>query len=147
MTITCEVKDLHERALQRGYRWDEVADCIVGREGRQIVVDTDHPAYPKEQRANPIDPFEYGPGTELKKMLAKIGIEASPTCTCNAKAQIMNFHGPRWCRDNLDTVVGWLRDEAHKRGLPFMDAAGRILIKTAIRRAEKRLKRMGAGHK
>lgn len=147
--ITCEVRDLRERALQRGYRWEEVSACIVGREGRQIVVDTDHPAYPREQRGNPIDPFENGPGTELKKMLAKIGIEATPNCTCNAKAKIMNFQGTQWCRDNLETVVGWLREEAQSRGLPFLDAVGRILVKTAIRRAEQKkgLKRDRAGHK
>jgi hypothetical protein len=38
---------------------------------------------------------------------------------------------------NIDTVVGWLREEATKRGLPFLDAAGRMLVRRAIRNARR----------
>jgi hypothetical protein len=79
----------------------------------------------------------HGPGTELKKMLSKIGIKASPTCSCNTRARIMDEKGVQWCRDNVDTVVGWLREEATKRGLPFVDMAGKLLVKRAISLAEK----------
>jgi hypothetical protein len=42
---------------------------------------------------------------------------------------------PGWCEDNLDTIVGWLREQAHSRGLPFVDMAGRMLVRRAIRNA------------
>ena len=79
----------------------------------------------------------YGPGTELKKMLAQIGINATPTCSCNRRAQVMDENGVEWCKANTDTIVGWLREEATKRGLPFVDIAGKIIIKRAISLAER----------
>jgi hypothetical protein len=79
----------------------------------------------------------YGPGTELKKLLATIGITASPACSCNARAAEMDRKGCDWCEENIDTIVGWLREEATKRRLPFLDAAGRLLVKRAIRNARK----------
>jgi hypothetical protein len=78
-----------------------------------------------------------GPGTELKKLLATVGITATPNCSCNARAAEMDRQGCDWCEANIDTVVGWLREEATKRGLPFLDAAGRLLVKRAIRNARK----------
>jgi hypothetical protein len=80
------------------------------------------------------------PGTELKKLLATIGITATPNCSCNARARTMDANEarePGWCERNLDTVVGWLREEATKRRLPFLDAAGRLLVRRAIRNARK----------
>jgi hypothetical protein len=44
---------------------------------------------------------------------------------------------PGWCEAHLDEIVGWLREEATKRGLPFLDAAGRVLIRRAISNARK----------
>jgi hypothetical protein len=35
-------------------------------------------------------------------------------------------------------LVGWLREEAEKRRLPFFDVAGRQLVKYAISRSEKK---------
>jgi hypothetical protein len=78
-----------------------------------------------------------GPGTELKKLLATIGITATPNCSCNARARAMDANGCEWCESNMDTIVGWLREEAAKRGLPFLDAAGRLLVRRAIKNARK----------
>jgi hypothetical protein len=36
-----------------------------------------------------------------------------------------------------DELIGWLREEATKRGLPFVDMAGRMLVKRAIKNARK----------
>ena len=83
-------------------------------------------------------PVSSGPGTELKKLLAKVGINASPTCSCNARARRMDVEEsrePGWCEGHLDEIVGWLREEAGKRGLPFIDLAGRMLVRRAISRA------------
>lgn len=83
--------------------------------------------------------YSGGPGTELKKLLAKIGIVATPTCRCNSRAAVMDENErktPGWCEENIDTIVGWLREEAANRGLPFLDAAGRVLVRRAIRNAK-----------
>lgn len=73
-----------------------------------------------------------GPGTFLSKTLEKIGIKSSPTCSCKARARIMNDRGNDWCADNVPLIVSWLREEAEKRKLPFIDMAGTLLVKRAI---------------
>ena len=80
---------------------------------------------------------QVGPGTELKKLLATVGITATPNCSCNARAAEMDRQGSEWCESNLDTIVGWLREEAEKRGIPFLDVAGRLLVRRAIRNARR----------
>jgi hypothetical protein len=93
-------------------------------------------------------PATNGPGTELKKLLAgwPLYITATPNCSCNAKASEMDREGIEWCEGNIETIVGWLREEATKRGLPFLDVAGRMLIKRAIRNARKAAELTPAPH-
>jgi hypothetical protein len=77
---------------------------------------------------------------ELKKLLKRIGITATPNCSCNARARKMDeeeAREPGWCEAHIDEIVGWLRDEATKRGLPFLDVVGRMLVRRAIRNARK----------
>jgi hypothetical protein len=93
---------------------------------------------------------EGGPGTELKKLLAgwPLYIKSTPTCSCNARARRMDeeeAREPGWCEAHLDEIVGWLREEATKRGLPFLDAAGRVLVKRAISNARKAEARRAGG--
>jgi hypothetical protein len=49
----------------------------------------------------------------------------------------MEADQPGWCLDNIGTIVGWLREQAEARGLPFLDAAGRMLVRRAVRNARK----------
>jgi hypothetical protein len=82
----------------------------------------------------------YGPGTELKKLLSRIGITSTPNCKCTARVKHMDAmekQEPGWCAANIDTVVGYLREAAADRGLPFLDAAGRVLVRRAISNARK----------
>lgn len=130
------------RCLERGYTLDDVRGCIVAENGYQITVDETHPSYPLVRRNGGIKPpAASGPGTELKRLLGRIGITASPTCGCNAKARAMDARGCDWCEANLDTVVGWLREEAGKRRLPFLDAVGKMLVRRAISNARKEQRR------
>jgi hypothetical protein len=78
-----------------------------------------------------------GVGSILKSLLKKIGITATPNCSCNRRAAEMDKLGPQWCRDNMDKIVAWLKEEAARRGLPFIEAAARQLVKLAIWRASK----------
>lgn len=90
---------------------------------------------PKNLEDNP-----NGPGTILHKMLGKIGIHSTPNCSCRRRAIEMNERGPNWCEENIDIIVGWLREEATKRKLPFIDFAGKLLIQRAIKISKKNLK-------
>ena len=140
---TCHRTFLESRCRERGYTLDEVMGCVVSQDGDQWTIDTDHPAYPRQPKPGfapePPPPPEptHGPGTELKKLLKRVGITASPDCSCNARARLMDERGVEWCEANVDEIVGWLREEATKRGLPFVDMAGRMLVKRAIRNARK----------
>ena len=44
---------------------------------------------------------------------------------------------PGWCEAHLDEIVGWLREEATKRKLPFIDTVGRMLVRRAIKNARR----------
>jgi hypothetical protein len=78
-----------------------------------------------------------GPGTELKRLLAgwPFYITPRPNCRCEEYAAQMDVWGPDECERRLGEIVGWLREEAASRGLPFVDAAGRLLVRRAIARA------------
>jgi len=80
-----------------------------------------------------------GPGTELSKLLKRFGIEPTPTCQCREKAAEMDALGPDECErpERIEEVVAVMREEAAARGLPFLDAVGRLLVKRAIRNARR----------
>jgi hypothetical protein len=82
-------------------------------------------------------PPNEGPGTELKKLLSKIGITPKAGCKCLARAIEMDIRGCDWCDANVPTIVGWLREEATNRRLPFIDAAGTVLVNRAISNARR----------
>lgn len=44
---------------------------------------------------------------------------------------------PGWCSANMWVIVGWLREEAERRGLPFVDIVGLMLVRRAIRNARR----------
>jgi hypothetical protein len=48
--IRCHLAHLEARCRERGYTLDEVRPCIVSQDGDQIVVDVDHPAYPRHPK-------------------------------------------------------------------------------------------------
>lgn len=79
-----------------------------------------------------------GPGTELHAMLGRFGLTASGDCKCNSRASLMDTNGCDWCESNIDEIVGWLRESAAERGLPFLDAAGRMLVRRAIANARRK---------
>ena len=42
----------------------------------------------------------------------------SETCNCETRVDTMNDWGAEGCRQNIDTIVDWLLEEAQARGLP-----------------------------
>jgi len=82
-------------------------------------------------------PLGHGPGTELEKLIHKFGLKAVAGCKCRAHARQMNEWGPQKCAENIDTIVGWLREEAQKAKLPFVRIVATKLVKMAIKVAER----------
>lgn len=80
-----------------------------------------------------------GPGTQLSKMIKSLGIHMSDSCSCRRHALAMNERGNDWCSANVDTIVGWLRDEAKRRSLPFVDMIGKVMVNRAIKKSRKLL--------
>lgn len=86
-------------------------------------------------------------GTELKALLKKwLGIEASPTCGCNAMAANMDAWGCDECAkpERVTEVVNWMRAEHGRRAkagrihVPWSDLAAATMIRLAIRQARKK---------
>jgi hypothetical protein len=86
-----------------------------------------------------LPPTVGGPGTELRKLLKRFGITATPGCKCNSMALQMDQWGCDECAkpERIEEVLAVMRAEAAKRGLPFLDAAGRLLIRRAIANARR----------
>jgi hypothetical protein len=59
---------------------------------------------------------QHGPGTELKKLLAELGVTSFKDCGCNDKAAQMNRWGVEGCRANFDTIRDWLADAQASAG-------------------------------
>lgn len=80
-----------------------------------------------------------GPGTELSKLLKRFHIEPTPTCACRAKAAEMDAWGCDEAEkpERIAEVVAVMRSEAEARGLPFLDVAGRLLVRRAIQNARR----------
>ena len=130
------------RAEERGYDVERVRPCLLkDLGGGWWDVDVEHERYP-----HPRAPFRspapgFGPGTELKRLLSSLGIQAKPNCSCNAKAQLMDVmeaQEPGWCEANIPTILGWLEEQAKSRKLPFVRFAAEQAVKLAIRRARKK---------
>lgn len=138
--INTHRSNLEARCVERGYTLDEVLPCVVAQNGDEWTVDTESEFYPRVSRLpEPPAPPTGGPGTELSRLLKRIGIEPTPTCACRAKQQQMDAWGPDECSkpERIDEVVAVMKAEAAARGLPFLDVAGRLLVKRAISNARR----------
>lgn len=150
--IVRPIESLRKTAAQRpeGYLEDCLSTGTLSEDGTAVSFTAEqyrrlvekYMGYRQQGGANPAAPVfspppTSGAGTELKKLLSRIGITATPTCSCNKRARTMDENGIAWCEENIETIVGWLREEAAKRKLPFVDMAGRAIVQLAIRRAKK----------
>ena len=79
-----------------------------------------------------------GVGHELKKLLRLLGYTDVPGCQCSKHAAAMDGKGIEWCKENVDTIVGWLREEAERREKRFSEKGAKALVWVAIRKAQLR---------
>lgn len=77
-----------------------------------------------------------GAGTHLHRMLDWWGLKGSKKCGCESHAKEMDRRGVEWCEENKSKILGWMREGARERSLPFLDSLGLMLIDTAIQRAK-----------
>ena len=136
---TCHRTFIEKCCKMRGISISEAMPCVLKTNGDVWTIDTSHPAYPRVSRLPEPAPPSHGPGTELSRLLKRIGINPTPTCQCRAMSQKMDLWGPDECErpERIDEVVKVMREEATARGLPFLDAAGRMLVRRAIRNARR----------
>lgn len=76
--------------------------------------------------------FEAGVGGCLSLLLKMVGVEYTRDCQCAKRAAEMDEMGPQWCRDNIDTTIFWMSEEAQERGMTFLDSQARWLVMLAI---------------
>lgn len=143
--VLCHRSYLEQRCAERGYTLEEVMPCVLSQHDDHFAIDILSPFYPRLPRevvaADSPKSEERGPGTELKKLLAgwPFYVTASPDCSCNRVAREMDAWGPDECEkpERSDYIIAAMRENAAKRGLPFIEAAGRFLIRRAIANARK----------
>lgn len=138
--ITCHKKFLAARCYQRGYRLDEVMGCVVSQDGDEWTIDVEHESYPRTVKPGLLTVAMLngpGPGTELKALLASVGIHSSPTCKCNKMAARMNQWGDE-SLNHIEEIVDVMEETARARSLPFLRVVGRKLVKMAVRRWQKK---------
>lgn len=141
MKIYCNLPWLKRGCEASGIPWELCQQCVVQDDGGRIAADPQHPHFPRQRPKATAASVSGGPGTELKKLLKRFGIVAKPSCSCNGRAQEMDMYGCDWCEQNMARIVGWLREEAARRKLPFADFVGRTLVKVAIARARRSIDR------
>ena len=55
-------------------------------------------------------------------------------CKCLEHAREMDRNGPDWCEQNISTIVGWMKEEARRRGWKmFSSMYAKRLVKQAIK--------------
>jgi hypothetical protein len=144
---TCRSVFLEARCRERGYTLDEVMPCVVAQDGDEWTIDVGHPAYPRQPKPGFVPPqprplpLSHGPGTELKSLLANwpLRIVATADCKCTSRANYMDAKGCDWCESpqGMAEIMGFLRESAEERGLPFLDLPARLLVRRAIANARK----------
>ena len=86
----------------------------------------------------------HGPGTILSGMLEAVGIKTAPNCSCKKRAVIMNAEGNDWCEVHMDMILDWLKEEAGKRKLPFIRTGAKLIVKRALSKSKRLLKKYGS---
>ena len=131
------IEALHEAAKSKpeGYL-DDVLSYVSERRDGFVLFQNDDYYMLRDKYTGDVDPMVRGPGTELHRLLGRFGIYMKRGCACKARMVQMNKWGVEGCRDNVETILEWLKEEAAARGLPFFSPAARLLVTRAIHNAK-----------
>lgn len=141
-TISAQVSPLPINIIiWSGSEYDLIGDWTKSQAEKKIenILGNDPAKYIRSLYPKTLEEHPNHPGTILSKMIKSVGIQMTDSCSCKRHALEMNQKGNDWCEQNIDTIVGWLRDEAKRRNLPFMDAIGKMLVYRAIKKSRKLL--------
>ncbi len=80
-----------------------------------------------ERDTSMLPPVSRGPGSMLHAILAELNFGVSADCGCDERIAEMNRNGVEWCKTNRETIIGWLKESAAKRGwLEKLEAANEL---------------------
>ena len=85
-----------------------------------------------------------GPGCHLSKQLARLGFKKIHGCKCSDHAKRMDAWGCDECESRIDEICDWLKEEARKRGIPYLSVVSRMLVRRAISNARREAERAKA---
>lgn len=127
--------------LISGETYEQIGDWTQQQieDGLKLLLGSEPAKYLRALFPKTMEEDPNGPGTVLSKMIKSLGIVMSDSCSCRRHAIEMNTQGNDWCEQNIDTVVGWLREEANRRGLPFVDMIGKLMVGRSIKKSRKLL--------
>ena len=94
----------------------------------------------KHTPSQPIQRDLTRPGTVMARFFKKMGISEKSGCACKSHAAKMDRWGAAACRENLDVIAGWMKDEAKARKLPYSEFVTKRLILWAIKQSEREAK-------
>jgi len=66
-----------------------------------------------------------GPGTRLSNLLSWFKTDS---CGCQERADIMDAWGVEGCKENLPTILFWLRSSAAAQNLPYSETGMKIIL-------------------
>lgn len=72
-----------------------------------------------------------GPGTLLKQWINWF-ITKPPDCTCDDRAELMNLWGKKKCKEEIRTILGWLRESALDNNIRYNEFVVSCIVKAAI---------------
>jgi hypothetical protein len=126
-------------------KWKADGGTLEGLQQRFEEVLGKHPElFLQAHMPRTLDSDPHGPGTILSGMLEAVGIKSSPTCSCKKRAVRMNVEGNDWCENNMEEILTWLSEEASKRKLPFVKPVAKLIVKRAIKKSRRLLKKYGS---
>jgi hypothetical protein len=68
-----------------------------------------------------------GPGTKLAAVLSWFA-PTDPKCGCEERAAIMDAWGVEGCKENITTILHWLRSAAHAANIPYSEIGTKIIL-------------------
>lgn len=95
-----------ERLIKQFPRWRVISHHPAGQGLTVLSCRSEDFLTPSPQ----LWPAANGPGTELKRLLASVGVNPAPSCDCNGRARMMDQWGPAVCRQRIEEIVGWMRE-------------------------------------
>lgn len=134
------VNPVNGRALVvRRFGGHSHAHPVLHTRSSSIQASSDAPDTGPESVTVELQVEDSGVGTELSRLLEAFGIKEIPGCKCKERAKIMNSHTVEWNEENAAVIVGWMKEEASRRNLPFNKLMATLALKQAIKNTRKKL--------